>query len=333
MPRSLTFNTDALSPKSAFVNSLANPTPATPLEVTLTDSLTVNLFLISAIAGTYDTRSGDASYSLKVGVGNPGAVPSGGTFTLTFGANTTTALIYNSTAAQIQTALQALASTGAGNVLVTGAFPAYDVQFVGALANAAQALITANATLLTPNSAVDIGNEQIGGPTQNAIQSIEIAALPPVLQTTWTPITNGWSGTLNFDTAQLFELFGTSTAPLSLVLEVKLIDPTGKSVVVASPQITIYHRVIDESALGQGPFTNAASGQFAIANNSDNGTVTGLGLSVIPRLVFAMIQKPAGGLNLFASVVTGTITTDGFHFELNGLTDAATYKLNYILIF
>lgn len=47
--------------------------------------------------------------------------PTGGTFTLTFGANTTAALAYNATAAQVQTALAGLASIGAGNVVVSGA--------------------------------------------------------------------------------------------------------------------------------------------------------------------------------------------------------------------
>lgn len=46
--------------------------------------------------------------------------PTGGTFTLTLGANTTSAIAYNASAATVQTALQALASIGAGNVTLTG---------------------------------------------------------------------------------------------------------------------------------------------------------------------------------------------------------------------
>jgi hypothetical protein len=46
--------------------------------------------------------------------------PSGGTFTLGFGGVTTSALAFNSTASQIQTALQALASIGTGNVTCSG---------------------------------------------------------------------------------------------------------------------------------------------------------------------------------------------------------------------
>jgi hypothetical protein len=46
--------------------------------------------------------------------------PTGGTFTLTFNGSTTSSLQWNSTAAQVQTALQALGNIGAGNVLCSG---------------------------------------------------------------------------------------------------------------------------------------------------------------------------------------------------------------------
>jgi hypothetical protein len=60
----------------------------------------------------------------------------GGTFTLTVGANTTAALAWNATAAQIKTALELLASVGAGNTLVTeGPLPALvRIEFVNARA-------------------------------------------------------------------------------------------------------------------------------------------------------------------------------------------------------
>lgn len=64
--------------------------------------------------------------------------PTGGTFTLTFSGFTTTSLAYNSTAAQVQTALQALSSVGAGNALCSGgplpSVPIF-VQWSSSLAN------------------------------------------------------------------------------------------------------------------------------------------------------------------------------------------------------
>ena len=50
---------------------------------------------------------------------NP-AVSPGGTYTLTFGGQTTGNIAYNATAATVQTALEALSSIGSGNVLVYG---------------------------------------------------------------------------------------------------------------------------------------------------------------------------------------------------------------------
>lgn len=81
--------------------------------------------------------------------------PTAGTFTLTFGAQTTATLNWNATAAQMQTALQALSSIGAGNCLVTGGpgpGTAFTVEFTGTLGFASQALITLSNNLLTGGS-------------------------------------------------------------------------------------------------------------------------------------------------------------------------------------
>lgn len=59
----------------------------------------------------------------------------GGTFTLTFNGATTAALAYNASTATIQTALEGLASVGAGNVLVTGSAGAYFIEFAATLNN------------------------------------------------------------------------------------------------------------------------------------------------------------------------------------------------------
>jgi hypothetical protein len=78
--------------------------------------------------------------------------PTGGTFTLTFGGNTTATLNWNATAAQMQTALQALASIGANNILVTGGpgpGTPFVAEFVAAKGYANQATITLSNNLLT----------------------------------------------------------------------------------------------------------------------------------------------------------------------------------------
>lgn len=74
--------------------------------------------------------------------------PTGGTFTLTFGGQTTSALAFNAAASAVQTAFQALSSVGAGNATVTGSNGGpYTITFVGTLAGGARASITATPSL------------------------------------------------------------------------------------------------------------------------------------------------------------------------------------------
>ena len=74
----------------------------------------------------------------------------GGTFTMTFEGQSTSAVAYNATDAILQTDLAALSTIGSGNISVTGAAGGpYVIKFVGALAGLPQPLITTNAARLT----------------------------------------------------------------------------------------------------------------------------------------------------------------------------------------
>ena len=76
----------------------------------------------------------------------------GGTFTVSFGAHTTTTIAYNATAATVQAALVALTSIGAGGVsCVGGPLPSnpVTVTFVGPNAGVNEALMTTTSTSLT----------------------------------------------------------------------------------------------------------------------------------------------------------------------------------------
>lgn len=63
------------------------------------------------LIGTAEIQTADLS---------PGSDPTGGTFTLTYGGNTTTPIAYNATAAVVQAALAALPGVGPDFVVVTG---------------------------------------------------------------------------------------------------------------------------------------------------------------------------------------------------------------------
>lgn len=76
--------------------------------------------------------------------------PTGGTFTLTFGAATTAAIAYNAAASAVQSALEALSTIGAGNVACSGGpLPgtAVSVTFAGSLARQDVAQMTATGSL------------------------------------------------------------------------------------------------------------------------------------------------------------------------------------------
>jgi hypothetical protein len=86
--------------------------------------------------------------------------PTGGTFTLTYGGQVTTAIPWNSTAGGVQLALGGLSNVGLGNVIVTGG-PApgtpFTVTFQGTLSGMNQPNLTATALLtggVTPAVAV-----------------------------------------------------------------------------------------------------------------------------------------------------------------------------------
>jgi flagellar hook protein FlgE len=78
--------------------------------------------------------------------------PTGGTFTLSFGGETTAALDFDATAAEVDTALEALSTIGAGNVNCTGAaLPGGSivVEFTGTLAGQDVAMMTIDDSGLT----------------------------------------------------------------------------------------------------------------------------------------------------------------------------------------
>lgn len=87
------------------------------------------------------------------------AVPTatGGTFTLTFNGEQTSAIAYNAASTAVASALVALPSIGAGNVAVTGsAGGPYTVTFQGALAEMNVGQITGSGASLTPAGTVTV---------------------------------------------------------------------------------------------------------------------------------------------------------------------------------
>lgn len=149
--------------------------------------------------GTLEPFSGNALYSLKVTLGNVDSGPSGGSYTLTCG-TTTIAIPWNACSQDIAAALNDLPTVIAfGGVNVSGVFPNFlvysnDLGVVTA--------ITADASLLSPNSSIQANILTTG--SVSARQQTQLVLRRGVIasETGWTPISGqaGWEGTMTTNT-------------------------------------------------------------------------------------------------------------------------------------
>lgn len=98
--------------------------------------------------------------------------PAGGTFTLTFGGQTTSGIASNASASAVQSALAGLSSVGTGNVVVTAAAGGgWEVRFAGSLGGHWQAKLTASGSGLTGGTspAVAVSTVSLGGDAGNVV--------------------------------------------------------------------------------------------------------------------------------------------------------------------
>lgn len=94
----------------------------------------------------------------------------GGTFTLTFSAQTTSAIAYNATAAAVKSALEALSNIGVDDVAVAKVGSVYTISFQGALADTNVAALTADAASLTGGAATaTIATTTAGGTAYTSV--------------------------------------------------------------------------------------------------------------------------------------------------------------------
>lgn len=275
MAKSIYFNTNASSPAVALCKDANGFPTGNRLEFVLGDKKTLQFYLVDG-AGNYDAASGTAGYTPKLGIGTPGNVPTGGTYTISDGTDTTSALAHNATSTQIQTALNALnTSTGpyGGTVTVTGTFPNYRVTWD---ANGAHAALTTTSTSLTPTSTAVVSTATDGDGSTQEVQLIHLHRAPAVLQTSFSTITNGWSAVVDFSTFELRELVGTSQT-FNASLEFEVTDSGGNRITHVQVPVVIRHEVVDEASiasttLGTAISTTEAQNQF-LQNRS---TITGL---------------------------------------------------------
>ena len=102
--------------------------------------------------------------------------PTGGTFTLTFGGDTTSSIAYNASASTVQSALVALGSIGSGNVVVTtGINGGWQVRFTESLGGTYENQITASGSGLTGGTSpgVSVSTLSLGGDNGTVVDTTD----------------------------------------------------------------------------------------------------------------------------------------------------------------
>ena len=185
--------------------------------------------------------------------------PTGGTFTLTAGGQTTTALAYNATTAVVQAALAALSSVGAGNVTVTGTLLSdangYDVSWVGSKFGTA---ITLTAT-----------------PTFTGGTSPAIAVTVKSAAGIWKPVGHTSRGTLpefGFD-GDTTEVRGSWQK--KKLREIQTDDP------IDYVSVVLHQMDEDSLSLYYGPNASPTAGVFGVSSTSQNVNTEVAGLVIV----------------------------------------------------
>lgn len=172
---------------SAFGNFSGTSALSNPV-FTLGDTATVELYLVEDTGLSAYPRQEvgfPTSPGIRVAVGAIDESPLAGTWTLSYGGDTTTALAFNATPAVVESALNLLASiTAAGGVTVSKIGDNYNILFntVGARTE-----LTTNGAALIPLSAATVATLQAGDTNKPAIFLIHLQRTVAGLATSFSP--------------------------------------------------------------------------------------------------------------------------------------------------
>jgi hypothetical protein len=249
-----------------------------------------------------------SSTSVKLGIGSRLGVPETGTYTLTFGGDTTSGLDAAATAGAIQTALNGLSAiSSAGGVSVTGELSDhFTVRFTTA---GTQGSISADVSQLIPDTVAVIDERIAGSASVKEIQEIQLRLTPAVYQDSWTDL--GTTVTATIATTVTGDASNNEVQRLSFSRE-----PFAGTYRFESASITVSDFSDSIEAVTSGVFsTNATTENHGLALNqplkiSFSGTVTGLTndqtyfVRTIPLPYQFTIAATAGGSVITASAIT-----------------------------
>lgn len=172
-----------------LATSLTSLAPATAPRFVKGDNGEINLYFLEAtgnVSAPFNVVDMTGT-TVKFGVGTRTGVPASGTFTLSFGGDTSGAIGFSATAGAISSALNSLSAiTSAGSVSVDGTMATnFVISFNSAGTRSA---ITGNFARLIPETSALIDERLAGNATTAEIQELQLRLAPAVYQPTWTDL-------------------------------------------------------------------------------------------------------------------------------------------------
>ena len=265
-------NANATSLSSSRVQSVSSDAAVTFKSFVIADKKDLNLYIVDG-SGAYVDISGYSA--VRVGVGGLNKTPTGGTFTLTGGAATST--------------IAADASADTMDVAITAAQaacsvskPSPGVWIITFDANGAQSLPTTDATNLAPESTVSVKSLVTGDGSTQAVWIIRAFQTPWAYSETWTNIANGVTGSLNFGSENLYKAIGSASS-LSGYFEVELTDTGGNVVTVIQAPVVVTGEVIGDGVAGSADFSSyiTKSYETIICSVTDETQSASTGTSIL----------------------------------------------------
>lgn len=274
MATAIYINTDLKDLTANAVASVNRPTQLVRLpQIIEGETVAANLYFVNS-NGAYDSRSGSGSVAVAVSISARGQAATSGTWTLSDGSDTTTALQYNASAEAVQTALNALNSNAGAfstKVAVTKlANGSYRVIFATA---GAKSNLTGTSVDLAPESEVTAGTSVTGTGSIKAQQVIEISQQPAIYTDTTSTITNGFSLNLSANNARVQQLIasgGNAFFEVKVDQDVICQVPVSVLAAVAAPNS------LPASDLPEGASISYVNAQLALKANVNAPNFTGL---------------------------------------------------------
>ena len=244
-------NANATSLSAARVLSSSSDQAVAFKSWVIADKKDLNLYIVDG-SGAYIDISGYSS--VRVGVGGLNKTPTGGTFTLT-GTAATSTIASDASADSMDVAITA------AQAACSVAKPSPGVWIITFDAFGAQTLPTTDAALLDPESSLSVKSLVAGTGSAVAVWIIRAFQTPWAYSESWTNITNGVTGSLNFGSENLYKAMGSASS-LSGYFEVELTDAGGNVVTVIQAPVVITGEVIGDGVAGSATFASYITRNF-----------------------------------------------------------------------